>query len=109
MRIGYFDCFSGISGDMSLAALVSAGWPAAELEALPARLKLEGVIARAAPVRRGSFAATQVTVEVRGKQPHRHLRHIEEMIQAAELDPEVRRRALEVFGRLADAEAEVHG
>ena len=109
MRIGYFDCFSGISGDMSLAALVSAGWPAAELEALPARLKLEGVIARAAPVRRGSFAATQVTVEVRGKQPHRHLRHIEEMIQTAELDPEVRRRALEVFGRLADAEAEVHG
>lgn len=109
MRIGYFDCFSGISGDMSLAALVSAGWPAAELEALPARLKLEGVIARAAPVRRGPFAATQVTVEVRGKQPHRHLRHIEEIIQAAELDPEVRRRALEVFGRLADAEAEVHG
>ena len=109
MRIGYFDCFSGISGDMCLAALVSAGWPGSELEALPARLKLDGVVARAYPTRKGPFAATQVTVEVRGKQPHRHLRHIEELIRAADLDPGVRQRALEVFGRLADAEAEVHG
>jgi uncharacterized protein (DUF111 family) len=39
MRIAYFDCFSGVSGDMCLGALISAGWPAAELEARPARLK----------------------------------------------------------------------
>ena len=43
------DCFSGISGDMTLGALVSAGWPAAEVEALPARLKLEGVRAGYGP------------------------------------------------------------
>ena len=55
MRIAYFDCFSGISGDMCLAALVSAGWPAAELQALPARLGLEGVAIAVATARRGPF------------------------------------------------------
>ncbi|MEK7367291.1 MAG: nickel insertion protein, partial [candidate division NC10 bacterium] len=46
MRIAYFDCFSGVSGDMCRGALGSAGWTAAELEALPARLKLDGVAIR---------------------------------------------------------------
>jgi pyridinium-3,5-bisthiocarboxylic acid mononucleotide nickel chelatase len=109
VRIAYFDCFSGISGDMTLAALVAAGWPAAELEALPRRLRLAGVTARATAARRGPFAATKVEVDVAERQPHRHLRHVEEMIEAAELDSAVKRRAREVFGRLADAEAEVHG
>mgnify|MGYP003694005583 CR=1 FL=1 len=40
MKIAYFDCFSGISGDMTLAALVSAGWAADALRALPARLSV---------------------------------------------------------------------
>jgi len=108
-RIGYLDCFSGISGDMCLAALISAGWPAAELEALPARLRLEGVVARAEPARRGPFVATRVRVEVAGQQPHRHLRQVEEMIAAADLEAGVKEQARQVFGRLADAEAEVHG
>ena len=109
MRIGYFDCFSGISGDMCLAALVSAGWPAEELAALPGRLRLPEVEARAAVTRRGPFVATQVSVEAPARQPHRHLRHLVEILGAAALDPAVRARAEEVFGRLADAEAEVHG
>ncbi len=109
MRIAYFDCFSGISGDMCLAALVSAGWPKAELEALPARLKLAGVRAAAGEARRGPFVATRVTVEVGSRQPHRHLHHIRAILEAADLDPGVRERALEVFTRLAEAEAEVHG
>ena len=109
MRIGYFDCFSGISGDMCLGALVSAGWPAAELEALPARLGLEGVTIAVSQARRGPFAATRVDVGVTARQPHRHLRHIAAMIDAAPLDPEVRERAHAVFRRLAEAEAEVHG
>ena len=109
MRIAYFDCFSGISGDMCLGALVSAGWPAAELESLPARLGLAGVSAVAAQVRRGPFVATQVSVSVSERQPHRHLRHIAESLGAARLDADVRARALDVFTRLAEAEAEVHG
>lgn len=109
MRIAWFDAFSGISGDMCLGALVNAGWPAAELEALPARLRLDYVRVRVGTAQRGPFTATQVHVEVEGRQPHRHLRHLREMLAAADLDARVRDTALTVFTRLAEAEAEVHG
>ncbi|HET7225620.1 MAG TPA: nickel pincer cofactor biosynthesis protein LarC [Candidatus Eisenbacteria bacterium] len=110
MRIAWFDTFSGISGDMCLGALVGAGWPAAEVEALPARLALEGVRVRVGAARRGPFAAVRVEVAVdEARQPHRHLRHVEQMIDVAEASESVRTRAREVFRRLAEAEAEVHG
>lgn len=109
MRIAYFDCFSGASGDMCLAALVSAGWPAAELLAIPGRLKLEGVTITVGEARRGPFVATRVEVGFTGGQPHRHLRHIKAILDAADLDAGVKAQALAVFERLADAEAEVHG
>ena len=109
MRIAYFDCFSGISGDMTLGALVSAGWPAAELEGLPARLRLEGVHVRISSVRRRAFAATRVEVKVEGRQPHRHLHHVNAILDAADLPAGARARAREAFGRLAEAEAKVHG
>lgn len=109
MKFAYFDCFSGVSGDMTLAALVSAGWAVEELQALPARLKLEHVSIDVTPVRRGAFAATRVEVRAPAQQQHRHLRHIEAILDAAELGNGVRARAKEVFRRLAAAEAEVHG
>jgi hypothetical protein len=109
MRIACFDCFSGISGDMTLAALVSAGWPAAELQALPARLKLTGVEVAVSEVRRGAFAATRVDVRIEGPQPHRHLHHIRAILDAADLPAAARARAHAAFRRLAEAEAEVHG
>lgn len=110
MRIAWFDCFSGISGDMTLGALVSAGWPASEVESLPRRLQLDGVRVSVSGARRGPFAATQVQVEVEeGGQPHRHLRHIVEILDRADLPERVRARARAVFQKLAEAEAEVHG
>ncbi|HKQ56437.1 MAG TPA: nickel pincer cofactor biosynthesis protein LarC [Candidatus Eisenbacteria bacterium] len=109
MRIAYFDCFSGVSGDMCLAALVSAGWPAADLQALPARLGLSGARITVGEARRGPFVATRVEVEAEGKHPHRHLKHVVEMIDAGSLDAAVKAKARAVFERLADAEAEVHG
>src|SRR6266446_122681 len=109
MRIAYFDCFSGISGDMTLAALVSAGWPAAEVEALPARLKLPGVNVTVGEARRGPFVATRVDVHVEGKQPHRHLHHVNAILDAADLPDAARQRARAAFRRLAEAEAQVHG
>ena len=109
MRIAYFDCFSGISGDMTLAALVSAGWPPAEVELLPSRLGLEGVSVAVSETRRGPFAATRVDVRVEGAQPHRHLHHVVAILERAQLPARVRQRAAEVFRRLAEAEAEVHG
>jgi hypothetical protein len=108
-RIAYFDCFSGVSGDMTLAALLSAGWPASELQALPARLGLEGVNVEVRSVRRGALAALQVEVRSPAKQPHRHLHHIEAILAAADLPERVRDGARAVFRRLAEAEASVHG
>jgi uncharacterized protein (TIGR00299 family) protein len=109
MRHAHFDCVSGIAGDMTLAALVSAGWPVAELERLPARLRLEDVRVQVREVRRGPFAARHVSVEFPEKQPHRHLHHVEAILDQADLPPSVRERAKQVFRRLAEAEAEVHG
>jgi len=109
MRIAYFDCFSGISGDMCLGALLSAGWPAEELQSLPGRLKLRDVAITVGEARRGPFVATQVKVSVGGRQPHRHLHHIMAILDGADVNAAVRERAKEVFMRLARAEAEVHG
>jgi pyridinium-3,5-bisthiocarboxylic acid mononucleotide nickel chelatase len=110
VRIAWFDGFSGISGDMTLGALVSAGWPAGELQALPGRLGLEGVRVGVKDVRRGPLAALQVEVIVEAaRPPHRHLRQVEEVLVRAALPAAVRDRSLAVFRRLAGAEAEVHG
>ena len=109
MRHAHFDCVSGIAGDMTLAALVSAGWPEEELRALPARLGLEGVQIELTRVRRGPFAAVHVEVRSSERQPHRHLHHIEAILDKADLPQGVRARAKAVFTRLAEAEAEVHG
>ena len=109
MKLAYFDCFSGVSGDMCLGALVAAGYPADRLADLPRRLKLEGVSIEIGTARRGPFAATRVEVQVEGKPAHRHLKHMLAIIEQGDLTPRVRDRALEVFRRLAAAEAEVHG
>ena len=109
MRHAHFDCVSGIAGDMTLAALISAGWPEAELQALPARLGLEGVVITVRAVRRGPFAALHVEVRTSEAQPHRHLHHIDAILDKADLPARVRDGAKAVFRKLAEAEAEVHG
>ena len=74
MRIGYFDCFSGCSGDMILGALVDAGLPLAELQTAIDGLRVPGIRLGASTVKRGAFRGTlvQVTTEEQGH-PHRHL------------------------------------
>jgi len=110
MRIAWFDAGSGASGDMFLGALVDAGLPFASLAGLPARLGLDGVTLERREARRGAFRACQVEVRTGGApQPHRHLRHIRALIEGADLPPAVRERSLEVFTRLGEAEAGVHG
>ena len=72
MRVGYFDCFSGISGDMTLAALFDAGVPVEPVVAGIASLGLP-VKVEAKKVRKGGFAATQVSIEAPHEHKHRHL------------------------------------
>lgn len=111
MRIAYFDCFSGIAGDMTLAALLDAGCPRDALDDCIRRLNLPGVSLRVERVKRHGISANHVTVEIpeEAKKAHRHLSHIEKIIDAADLPAPVSTDAKRVFRRLAEAEAKVHG
>ena len=108
MRIGYFDCFSGISGDMTLGALVDAGVdPKAITSAvhglgLPVELSFE-------TVRRGEFRANYARVECAPEHAHRHLHHIEAMIDQARITPRQAELAKRIFRKIGEAEARVHG
>lgn len=111
MRIAYFDCFSGASGDMILGAFVDAGLDLELLRTDLASLGLGGYSIDARRVRKQGFAATQfeVRVDASGDRPHRHLKHIREIVANSRLSEPVRARAMEVFTRLAEAEADAHG
>ncbi|MDP8990586.1 MAG: nickel pincer cofactor biosynthesis protein LarC [Acidobacteriota bacterium] len=109
MRIAYLDAFSGISGDMTVGALLDAGAPAAALidalETLATGAKFE-----IAKTRRGGVTASKFRVIVPGEAPvHRHLNHILGMIDKAPLTVRAKQNASNVFRRLGDAEARVHG
>ncbi len=108
VRIGYFDCFSGISGDMTLGALVDAGVdPRAIISAiaslgLPVELSFE-------TVRRGDFRSNYARVACAPEHAHRHLHHIEAMIDKAAITPRQAELAKRIFRKIGEAEAKVHG
>jgi pyridinium-3,5-bisthiocarboxylic acid mononucleotide nickel chelatase len=107
-RTAYFDCFSGISGDMVLGALVDAGADLGGIEAELRRLGLEGWSISAEKVKRGAIAATHVKVETSEGHHHRGLGIILDRIDKAQLAPRAAERATRIFTRLAHAEAKVH-
>ncbi len=109
MRIAYFDCFSGISGNMVLGALLDAGLELERLQAELAQLKLPGYRLAAELVRRGGLSGTLVRVDCEEQSAHRHLSDVEAIIDASELPAEVRQGSKAIFRRLAQAEAQVHG
>ena len=132
MRIAYLDCFSGISGDMFLGALVDAGVPAPVLQQTVAELKV-GARLEVSRVQRAGISATKVDVLVRGKKDrprqnhdhehghhhpaprkaavahgHRGLKEIRGIIAAAGLPAGVKTTALSIFEALGVAEAKIH-
>ena len=124
MRLAHFDCFSGISGDMVLGALVDAGLEVELLRAEIAKLRLPADL-RVKRVKRCGLGAARVQVRLGGKaiaqtdehhihphgdgDGHRRLAELEELLASSDLDEEVRSSSLLVFRRLAEAEAQVHG
>jgi uncharacterized protein (TIGR00299 family) protein len=108
MKLAHFDCFSGISGDMTLGALVDAGANLAALEAELRCLDLSGWQISADKVKRGALFATQVKVASSEHHHHRGLTEILRLIDRAELAPRVKDRASRIFRRLGEAEAKVH-
>jgi len=107
--IAYLDCFSGISGDMLLGAMVDAGLSLDDLRGDLARLPLSGYEVRAERVTKQGLAGTKVTVEVEHAHAHRGLADILDLLAAADLPAEVQAGATRIFTRLAEAEAKVHG
>jgi uncharacterized protein (TIGR00299 family) protein len=108
VRALHFDCFSGISGDMTLGALIDAGVDADAVRSaidslgLPIQLEVN-------KIRKGGFAATEVRVNAPEEDTHRHLPDVEEILGRGSLSDRQRTLALRVFRRLAEAEAAAHG
>jgi len=119
VRMAYFDCFSGASGDMIIASLLSAGLKLAELQRHLQRLPLAGYKLSARKVRRAGFAGTAFNVKLE----HHHAGHgahhshaaerglpdILQLIHSSDLDKSVQERAAKIFRRLAKAESRAHG
>lgn len=106
--LAYFDCFAGISGDMTLGALVDLGVPLQWLEGELRKLPLDGFALKAEPVARGGLTAQRVDVVLDHHQPYRHWAQIKALIAASPLADRVKAGAIKVFERLAVAEAAVH-
>ena len=109
MRIGYLDCFSGISGDMLLGALIGAGWPESELHHCVESLGLKEVRVQVSRETIQGLGAVRVRVESDRSQPLRHLPQIRKVLEQSTLPLRVQCRTMDVFHRLAEAEAVVHG
>ena len=110
MKILYFDCFAGIAGDMTVAALLELGLPLEVLRKGLATLPFSGYTLESQPVLRHGIAGTSFKVLLtEADQPHRHYSGIAAMIQASALNARVKELSGRIFRRLAEAEAQVHG
>lgn len=110
MNIAYFDCFAGASGDMILGALLDTGLELSVLKSQLAKLPLDYYDLTAERVEKRGIQGTKVTITTdRAHHPHRNLFNIQNMINRSCLTAEVKEQSIEVFTRLANAEAMVHG
>jgi pyridinium-3,5-bisthiocarboxylic acid mononucleotide nickel chelatase len=107
MRICYLDAFSGISGDMTVGALVDAGADWNHLEHALSSLNL-GAKFRLEKTKRCGIAASKFHVDAFNEKKHRHLTNIEEIILSGELADKSKDKAIAVFRRLGEAEARSH-
>jgi uncharacterized protein (TIGR00299 family) protein len=110
MKLAYFDCFSGVSGDMILGAMLDAGLPLAALRDVLQMLRLPGCDIRARRVRRCGLSATKVDVVNPEDPPHFDtFDAIASHLTKSDLPPAIRDTAIAIFKRLARAESSVHG
>ncbi|MBI1967351.1 MAG: nickel pincer cofactor biosynthesis protein LarC [Gemmatimonadetes bacterium] len=109
MRIAILDPAAGISGDMTLGALLAVGVPASWLEELPGRLGLEGVAVAIRDVSRSSVGCTRVQFTI-PEQPHgRHVGELVRLVEHAPVSDWVKQRAARAFQMIGEAEGRVHG
>ncbi|MCX7919863.1 MAG: nickel pincer cofactor biosynthesis protein LarC [bacterium] len=109
MKIAYFDCFSGISGDMFLGALVNAGVSIESLSTELQKLNLTGYKLLAKSVTKHGITGTKVDVIIEQERQFKHIAEIQELINNSTLSNRIKQTSINVFQRLADAESKVHG
>ena len=110
MRIAYLDCFSGISGDMMIAAFLDAGLSFRTLSRELAKLKLKGYSLKKSRILRGEISGTKFDCVTAGVQHgHRSLKDIISLIDRSSLNQRVKSTAKDIFNAIAEAETKVHG
>ena len=109
LKIAYFDCFSGISGDMILGALLDLGLDPEELTTHLSKLQLTGYQLEISKEQRGPITGTKVNVKVEiAEQPHRSAEQIKGLIAESDLPGPVKEKSLAAVERLARVEANIH-
>lgn len=108
MKTLYFDCFAGASGDMILGAMIGAGVDPNYLREQLSLLPVSGFSIDVQTVNRSGLSATYAKVETAHEHKHRHLSDIRQIIEGSRLSDAVKERAVQIFTRLAEAEARVH-
>ena len=109
MKVAYFDCFSGISGDMILGALIHLGVPGDFIEKHIRNIPLEGFRLETSIAARMHIHGQQVKVVVEDQDNHpRDYQEIKTLIQESPLTETVKQLSLKIFTRLAEAEASIH-
>ncbi|HXG82939.1 MAG TPA: nickel pincer cofactor biosynthesis protein LarC [Pyrinomonadaceae bacterium] len=109
MKTLYFDCFAGASGNMILGALVALGVGEKQLTEQIKLLDISDFTIEIKTINKSGISAVHALVKVPREHAHRHLHTIEKIIDDSRLSANVKKRAVEIFRKLAEAEAKVHG
>jgi hypothetical protein len=107
-KVIFFDAFSGVAGDMTIAALVDLGVPLLVIERAVTELPIEGFHLHRGHTHRSGIVATTFDVHVEASQPERTYGEIDAMLAGSTLDPKAKELARKIFRRLGEAEAAVH-
>jgi uncharacterized protein (TIGR00299 family) protein len=108
MVFAYFDCFSGIAGDMILGALVDCGLKISYLKKELQKLDLSGYKIYAKEVKYNNITGTDVTIDIEETHTHRNLSDINRIIEKSKLENSIKKQSKEIFYNLAKAESKVH-
>ena len=108
-RVAYFDCFSGVSGDMILGAFLDLGLPLDKLNESLQVLGLKGITVGAHPVQRKGVVGTQIEIRVQQKHRIGRYRQMRDLISKSDLARDIKTLSLKILQRLASVEARIHG
>ena len=112
LRTAYFDCYSGVSGDMILGALIDLGVHEKNISKALKQIDLKGYKLQAKNVQRNGIVGTQITVVDKLKHnhshPHRSFSDIKKLIEQSDLSLTVKTNSIKIFEKIAKVEARIH-